>query len=347
MSDFVQFDTAEIVVGGTNIIEAIQIDKKIVFNESYTVTGGRLAAPSVYACYDLTVIGNMDVEEITIMGNLYVIGNIKTKTLSCHKTIICSGDIDAEMIVGSEIVANDISCHTISCSGNIVSRTTIDISKTLKTEKNVLTGEGILGSGLFSAKNAVAAEYFVFDGEIMGNVLELETGTSFGEFHSLPPEEETFEIFSGKLKERIAEELKKAGEVDENQLVKLVSQLSGIDEAMLSDWEKLTEALIELSYIDKITNLRDYLITIMGTKLLPKEIISYETIEHVFGTLLIEAEEDIDTLPFHAKNVEDFAYALKIVTLCEKELGIEKDEALDRIFQSIGIKYKTVKMFLE
>ncbi|NLV84138.1 MAG: hypothetical protein GXY60_06210 [Spirochaetales bacterium] len=346
MSDFIQYDTSELIVGGVNIAEAIQSDKKLVFNESYTVTGIRTSAPSLYACYDLTVIGDLDVEEIEIRGNLYVLGNIKAKKLSCLKSIICSGDIDAETIYSSEIVANDIACSSISCSGNVVVRTTIDVGEDLQSEKSIMAGEGILGRGHFSAKNAVAVEYFDFEGEVLGKVMELDTDATFGEPHTVPPEEVSFDDASAMLKRKIEEELQKAGEIDEEQLVEVVRKISETDVDLLSDWEKLTADLVDLSYKDRITNLRDYLIVIMATKLLPEEIVGYETLEHVFDNILIDAEKDIDSLPFHAKSVEDFAYALKVVILCSNELRIDKDEALDRIFQSIGIKYKTVRSFI-
>ena len=346
MSDVIQYDTSEQIVGGVNIAEAIQTDKRLVFNESYTITGIKAAAPSVYACYDLTVIGDLDAEEIEVRGNLYVMGNIKAKKLSCLKSIVCSGDIDAEVIYGSEIVANDIACSVISCTGNIIVRTTIDVAESLQSEKSVMAGEGILGSGRFSAKNAVAAEYFDFEGEVLGKVTELDTDITFSEPHAAPSEEVSFDEASALLKRKISEELQKAGEVDEGQLVEFVKHLSDTDTDMLSDWKKLTGDLVDISYVDKITNLRDYLIIIMAAKLLPEEIVGYETIEHVFDNLLIEAEKELDTLSFHAKSVEDFAYALKAVTLCNNELRIDQDEALDRIFQSIGIKYKTVKSFL-
>ena len=346
MSDYIQYDTSEHVVGGVNIAEAIQTDKKLVFNESYTITGNKVSAPSIYACYDLTIIGDLEAEEVEVRGNLYVTGIIKAKKLSCLKSIICSGDIDAEIIYGSELVANDIVCSSISCTGNIIVRTTIDVGETLQSEKSVMAGEGILGGGHFSVKNAVAVEYFDFDGDVLGKVMELDTDATFGEPHTAPSEEVSFDEASAIFKTKISEELKMAGEVDEDQLVNFVKRLSETDTDMLSDWEKLTQDLVELSYVDKITNLHDYLIIIMATKLLPEEIVGYETIEHVFDNLLIEAEKELDTLPFHAKCIEDFAYALKVVTLCNNELRIDQDEALDRIFQSIGIKYKTVKSFL-
>lgn len=346
MSDFVAFDASEKVVGGVNITEAIESDKKLVFNESYTVTGRTLTAPSLYACYDLTIIGNVEVDDIEVRGNLYVLGNIKAKRLSCQKAIICSGDIDAEAVLSNEIVANDITCRSISCSGNVLARTTIDVSESLNSDKSVLAGEGILGSGRFCAKAATAVEYFDFNGEVLGKAVELETDASFGEPPPAPAQDETFEAFSAKLQEKIKNELKKAGDIDEDRLVTFVAQLSEIDDDMLSDWKALTERLVELSYLDKITNLKDYLTIIMATKLLPEEIVGYETLEHVFDDLMIEAEKNLDSLPFHAESVEEFAYALRIVSLCKNELRIDTDEAIDRIFQSVGIKYKTVKMYL-
>ena len=53
MSEFIQFDTASAKVGGENVLQAMQSDKKLIFNESYTVMGGTLKAPSIYTCYDL------------------------------------------------------------------------------------------------------------------------------------------------------------------------------------------------------------------------------------------------------------------------------------------------------
>lgn len=82
MSNIIQYDTSKNVVGGVNIAEATQSDNRLVFNESYTVTGKILSVPSIYACYDLTVVGDMEADDIDVRGNLYVRGNIKAKRLS-------------------------------------------------------------------------------------------------------------------------------------------------------------------------------------------------------------------------------------------------------------------------
>ena len=346
MSDNVQFDTSDRIIGGVNVTEAVKDNRRLVFNESYTVLGDKLIAPSIYASYDLTIFGNLEADDIEIRGNLNVMGNIKAKRVSCLKTIFCSSDINADQIFCTELVANNITCKRLSCPGNVIARTTIDIAEAIETERSVMAGEGILGGGSFSAKNAVAADFFAFDGDVLGKALELETDASFGEPHKADPKELSHNELLSVLKEKVLDGLKNAGDVDEDQLVEFVGQLSALDEDMLSDWKMLTENLVEISCLDSISNLRDYLYIIMATKLLPEEIVGYETLEHVFDTLLVDAEERLDELQFHAKDAADFAYSLKIACLCDRELRIERDKLLDKIFQSVGIKYKTVQGFL-
>lgn len=347
MSDLIQYDTSTNVVGGMNIAEAIQENKRLVFNESYTVAGPVLSAPSVYACYDLTVLGDLQVDDIEVRGSLVVLGNIKTKRLSCLKTITCGGNIEAEVVFGNEIIAKDIFCKSVSCTGSIIARATLDIGDSLEAEKAVITGEGILGTGHFSAKYAATAEYFDFQGEVLGKVIELETDATFGTSNkNALPESMSFDEINAILKEKIALELVKAGEVDEDKLLDFIKQISAVDNDMLCDWRELTEKLVELSYQDKISNLRDYLYVIMAKKLLPEEIVAYETLEHVFGKMLTDAETHLEELSYSANNVMELSYSLKIVDLCQNQIRIEQDDIIDKIFQSIGIKYKTVKTFL-
>lgn len=347
MSGVIQFDTSSLIMGGNNIAEATQEDRKLIYNESYTVIGNRLASPSVYACYDLTVIGDLEVDDIEVRGNLCVIGNIKASHVSCLKSLICSGRIDADELHSNDIIANDITCKKVSCTGNIIVRDTIDSGESLFAEKSVLAGAGILGEGHFSAQNAVAAEYFEFDGNVEGKVLELDTDTSFGEARTEPiPKEMSLDETISHLRQITAKELHEAGLLDEIGLLGYIQRLSAKDYSMFTDWNYLTTHLVELSYLDRITNLRDYLYIIMAKKILPAEVTGYETLEHVSGQLLEDAKKRLQHLPFHADNVTEFAYSLRIVDACEQELRLDKEDILDSIFQSVGIKYKTVKSFL-
>ena len=348
MSGTVQYDSSDIVVGGVNITEAVCMEKKLVFNESYTVAGPALSASSVYACYDLIVLGNLEADEIEVRGSLCVLGNIKAKQLSCLKTITCNGKIEADEIFGNDIIAKDIRCKKITCSGNIIAQSTLDTSEDLVTEKAVITGEGILGSGRFSSRYAATTEYFDFHGEVIGKVIELETDGSFGEPQPIAvPDTLDIEKLVDLLKSSITKELSSAGEVDENKLLELVEQLSSIDTNRIYDWRMLASKLVDLSYQSHITNLRDYLYVVMAKKLLPKEITDYETVEHVINQMFTEATNQLDDLGYSAKDATEIAYSLIIASLYQEDIPMEYDEILDRVFQSIGIKYKTVKSFLD
>lgn len=346
MSDFVQYDTSDTLVGGVNLTEAIQSDKKLIFNESYTVIGECLSASSVYGCYDLTVIGNVEVDNIEIRGTFFVKGNIKAKQISCAKAIICGGDITSKAISADDITANNIICNVLSCFGNVIVHETIDVREKLQTDKSVLAGEGIIGTGEFVSQNAVATEYFEFSGEVAGKAIELETNSTFGMANQKEKDEKSLDDLVAELKVTVSRELAKAGEIDEDQLITLVEHLSGTDRNMVFNWMRLITSIIEISYQDKIANLREYLYVIMAKKILPVEIIEYETVEHVFRKMLAEAEEQLESLPYFAKTVEELAYSIEIVNVCEQEIKLEKDEMLDYIFQSIGIKYRTVRSYL-
>ena len=340
MSEYIQFDTSSTKIGGTNVISAIHSNEKLMFNESYTILGNKLSAPSIYACYDLTVIGDVETEELEVKGNLFVIGNIKAKSVSCLKTITCVGDLEAERIICNEIVADNINCHFLSCLGNVIVRAVIDVEESLETNESVISGEGILGGGKFSAKNAVACEYFEFGGDVSGKVLELESNESNGLI------ENELEDIVARLNKVVCTKLTEAGNIDEDNLVQAVVDLSSVDDSMLYDWDILTSKLVELSYLDKITNFCDYLYVVMAAKFLPKEITNYETLEHIFSIMLPDAERNLDSLAFHAKSINDVAYALKVVGLCETKIKIKKEEAFDKILQAMGIKYKTAMKYL-
>lgn len=346
MSKYIQFDTSSMRIGEKNVIAAVQSVEKLMFNESFTVLGSLLKAPSIYASYDLTVIGDIEVDELVVRGNLFVVGNVTARSVSCQKAIICNGDLNVKKIASNEIVANNIKCHSLFCDGNIFVRAVIDVEESLETNESVISGEGILGSGNFSAKNAVAGEYFEIGGDVSGRVLELESNKSNESYESKGFIENELEDIVARLGVVVRTKLTEAGIIDEDNLIQAVFDISSIDDSMLYDWDILTSKLVELSYLDKITNFRDYLYVVMASKFLPKEITNYETLEHIFSIMLPDVERNLDSLAFHAKCIDDVAYALKIVSLCEAEMKISKEEAFDKILQAMGIKYKTAMNYL-
>lgn len=349
MSTTVHFESSSRKIGGENITEATQTTNRLVFNESYTVIGNKLKASSIYAVYDLTIIGDIEAEEVEVGGTLNITGNIKANRILCNKSILCNGDIDAETVSGSEIIANNITCKELHSTTNVIARMTIDVSESLEAEQSVVSGEGIVGNGVFSAQNAIAVDFFEFDGTVEGKVMEIATDDVFGEPIIKPVAsvdtmtiEEMIQLVRGK----ISTGLEAAGEVDEEELLAFIKKISDGDSARLYDWEKIASRLVELSYSNKITNLADYLTVVYAKEVLPKEVTGYETIEHVFKKMLPEAEKHLDSIEYKARTVDEFALSLIIAELFQKVIKLEKNDMIDRIFQSIGIKYKTVMNYI-
>lgn len=79
--------------------------------------------------------------------------------------------------------------------------------------------------------------------------------------------------------------------------------------------------------------------------MLPESIKTYETIDHVFQRLLPDARKQCSELSYKAKDTREFAFSIHVVDKCSDCMDIEIDEVLDRVFQSVGIKYSTVKYF--
>lgn len=349
MSTTVHFESSSRIIGGVNIAEATQSTNRLVFDESYTVIGNKLKASSIYAVYDLTIIGDIEAEEVEVGGTLSITGDIKANRILCNKSIICNGDIDAETVSGSEITANNITCKELHSTTNVIARMTIDVSESLEAEQSVVSGEGIVGNGVFSAQNAVAVDYFEFDGTVEGKVMEMATDDVFGEPKIEPAvdvDAMTIEEMIQLMKKKISIGLESAGEVDEEELLAFIKKISDGDSARRCDWEKIVTRLVELSYSNEIKNLADYLTVVFAKEVLPKEVIEYETIEHVFKKMLPEAEKQLDSIDYKARNLDEFALSLIIADICQEDIKLEKIDMIDRIFQSIGIKYKTVTNYI-
>lgn len=343
-----QFDTSKIQIGGKNILEACSLNKPIVFNESYTILGENMKATDVYACYDLTIIGDLNVDKIEVKKSLTVLGNINASEVMCQANLICLGKINAKSLeVGIDLIANSVYCKKLFCGGNAIIKTTIEIEDS-KTERAMIAGEGIIGGGNFSAQKAIAVEYFECDGVVEGEILELETKKVFGEkkIEHQENKEIKLEQLIIKAKEIIGSEMIAAGKNSEDNLLEYVMKLSEIDIKDFTEWFDIFSYVIDISYLDTIDNFKDYLFLIYAKEQLPKEMIEYETVEHVFKTILKEANEKANSFEFVAKNVQEIMLALKIVIEYSDIIAVGKEESFDKIFQSIGIKYHTVRSFL-
>lgn len=351
----VQYDSANKTIGEKNIIEAFDCDDVVIFNESYVIIGSETRAHKVSATYDLTVIGSLSADEIYVNGTLTVIGSIEANKLVCFNSLLCQGDINADYIyIGKDLVADSINCVDFSCYGNAVVRTTINIDKSSHTRKTMIACEGIIGAGEFAAVNAIANEYFEFDGDAYGRIVELDTEKVLRDITlTVVPMQTTeptidFEQLSidqalKMMSERLSREYGRMGSCDKKELLELTNMLSSSAISELNNVDSLFRYLTSLLEKTEIDDIGDYLLIAYAKKKLPEELYHHKCIEYVDDVLLPKAVDSLDDLDFEPSSVRKIAQSLYIIVQLDGMLPLAAESLYDKVFSAIGLRFSTVK----
>lgn len=347
----IQFDGEANSIAGKNVIEAFEGNDSVIFNETYIIIGEHTKALKIHAMYDLTIIGDVTVQECVVNGSLTIIGEAHISYLNCNNSFICKGNLNSDKIyVGGDINVESIVCEELICDGNVVLQTTANINHSAIISKTMVACEGIMGIGQFSALNAIANDYFEFDGECKGKILELETNTTISD--SVPVKIahcETLEDIFNLTNQKIDEEYDKFITMDEKQIIDRLKYLAEIQNPSLKSLpfvEPLFAKLIDLSYQDRIKTVEEYLTVLVAQQMLPSEMYTYESIDHIGKIFLPQAQKEIDALRFEPCSTDHFARVLFMAVMFEKELSDDWKVLMDKIFESIGIKYETVSSMI-
>lgn len=347
----IQYDGEASGIGGKNVIEAFECDDSIIFNETYMIVGEHSKATKIHAMYDLTIIGDITVQECVVNGSLTIIGDAHIANLNCYNTFICKGNLHSDKIyVGRNIIVGSIDCDDIICDGNVVLQNTANINQYAKIGKTIVACEGIMGAGNFSAINAIANEYFEFDGEYEGKILELETDAAISD--TVPVKAapcETIEDIIELANQKLAEEYAKYPDLDEEDIIEHLKKLGAIqihELKVLPIVESLFTKLTEIAYQDRIKTVDEYLMVLMAQKMLPTEIYNYESVEHIGKIFLPKAQSEIDELSFEPCTIEQFSRVLSMAVKFEEALSDDWEILMDKIFESVGLKYATVSSMI-
>lgn len=337
----IQYETSDVMLGNINIAEAIDTRDDILFSESYVIAGAKLCAGKIYANYDLVVVGDLEAIEVEINGDLVVNGNIKAERVRCQR-LTCTGRVHIDSLQCDEdLLAKFVSGNTVQVQGSLLASDTIIIDQKCEVERYVVAGEGISGEGWLSAQSTIVGEYMDFDGIVESNVYEIATMFSSAQKQqdSSSDSGKDFEIRLEKMLNEFYETI----EPEEQDLIlEKISKCAEVQKVSFAELSYLFYEIDRISYLDKIVNLRDYLLIKYTEKVFPQFLVEYETIEHVYSTLIKEA--DASEMDYSADDILQFAMSLKIVTT---EFGEETDEYADKIFSSIGLKYSFVKKQFE
>lgn len=348
----VQFDGEVNNIAGKNIIEAFEGEDSVIFNETYIIVGTHTNALKIHAMYDLTILGDVTVQECVVNGSLTVIGDAHISNLTCYNDFICKGNLYSNKIyVGGDANVESIVCDDLICDGNVVLKTTANINQNAQISKTIIACEGIMGAGTFSAVNAIANEYFEFDGEYEGKILELEMDTTICD---IKPNRngscETIEECICLLNEKLSNEYRKCTEFNETEIIDQLKKLGEIQShglKVLPIVEPLFNKLTEISYQDRIETVDEYLMVLMARQMLPTEIYNYESVDHIDKVFLPKVKESMDELCFEPCTIEQFSRTLSMAVKFEEMLSCEWEPLMDKIFESIGLKYSTVNSMIK
>lgn len=337
-----QYETSDIVIGNKNITEAIETNNDLLFSETYVVVGTKLKANKVHANYDLIVISDLEVTDIEVNGKLIVNGNLRAEKIHCLK-LICTGKVQADFLQCDEdVVARTVSINTIQVQGSILVMDSFIVDEKCDVNKNILAGEGVSGSGMLRAENAVAGDYFDFDGEINANIYEI--ATMFGTVVASKKSSENMEQtdFGLILAQYLDDFWDSVIEEEEDYILEEISKCAKIQKISFNELYYLFCEISRISYLDAIGNLRDYLLVKYAEDVFPQVIQEYETIEHVFKDMINQVR--VDDLVYSADNIMQFAFSMKILATV---LVSDREAYADKIFSSIGLKYSFVKKQFE
>lgn len=348
--ELIQFNSGEQVLGNRNVAEAVTTNGDIVFNESYVVIGESLEAKNIHATYDLDVMTDIVADTISINGNLFVKGDIEADEIICRGSFFCTGDVRVNKCsLGASAMIGSVVGKELYAEGDLFIKTTIDTDLILETDGLVVAGEGIMGDGSFSAKAAIANEYFEFSGKSKSKVFEISE-MEFTEATISPNDdgagmdptslnmEEALQIFNSVLENSISE----WNQFEEEEYI---TEIRKVTDSMcdLHLIDRVLDTVISLSYERQINNFKDYLFVLCAKNIFPDGMVKYETLQPVIEEMLNEAAYRIDKMDFKVKNIEELAGSLFILNKYWEQLSISMEEAADKIFSSIGIRYSTVE----
>lgn len=348
--ELIQFNSGDHVLGNKNVAEAVITGGDIVFNESYVVIGESLEARNIHATYDLDVLTDIVAETVSVNGNLFVKGNIEADEIICRGSFYCTGEVRVNKCnLGSHTMIGSVIGKAVYAAGDLFIKTTIDTDSSLEADGLVVAGEGIMGDGSFKAKAAIANEYFEFSGKNKSKVFEIskmeftEASVSEDEVDShvdldAMNIEGAIEVFNKVFDKSIDE----WSQFEEEEFI---GEVRKVAESMcdLQMIDRVVDTVTALSYERQIENFKDYLFVLCAKNTFPEGMAKYETLQPVIEDMLNEATYQIDKMDYKAENIQDLAVSLFILNKYYEQIPVGMEEAADKIFSSIGIRYSTVE----
>jgi cytoskeletal protein CcmA (bactofilin family) len=144
---------------GQFILPAFNPCDNATFKASYVVASDIECTGKITALFDLTVLGNVEANEIDIKGKFICIGNCVVSGTIIAQHDIWVDDIQANSIECRErIIANDIDADVVKADSDIIVGKCLAVEKLAHSGNNVICGETVYGAGKVVASIVVTGE---------------------------------------------------------------------------------------------------------------------------------------------------------------------------------------------
>ena len=134
------------------------VHDEIVFKASSIILGDTISKGNIIANFDLTVLGDLKAQEISVKGKLICYGNIDAVKVTADETIATK--IVVKDIVSREgILAQELSADNISSQGQILVKKDITVEELVETDGTIVCGDGFYAYyGKVKAKTVMAVD---------------------------------------------------------------------------------------------------------------------------------------------------------------------------------------------
>ena len=342
---YYEIDDTDYIIGGNKIWEFNDSYDKLSFNSSFCVVGKNIRVSRIRASYDLIIMGDVQVAEvIDVKGNLFVYGKIEADTIIVGNEFTCNSKVVAKRVeAGANIIVKELKCNDAVCGGNIIAGNDIDV-KCVKTSRAILSGGGIYSDNIYS-QNTIAVDLIECDGERVGNIIDLSDSTIPIQVQAQKSGESLRDLDYRIIKE-IAKSIQEKYGSSVSDISNYLQRVAKLEVSKLCDMNSAYQYLTEIIELRSISNLRDYIILQCCKNTLMLELLNDPIIRRGYERLDVITVADVKAMEFKARDIGDFVFCLKIVNEQKDMFDNMQELILDKIFQSIGIKYNTVRGFI-
>ena len=359
------FSNADIITEDNKLIftNRVKEDDDIKIDNTAILLKELETNKTITANYSLITFDSLIGSEIIVRNNLTCYGDIECEKLNVYGDLKCYGNINAKSIYikGDSTISSAYIEHG-EVEHNLFADLSLEITKELHVNGNIICNEGIMGDGIIYCKHVYAQEYLEIEtkgkninnsndnikkGNIINNydkvLLKIQDSESINEFlNSIEYEEATknINLILDEIDQRIPS---LDNEYDERELIDILKKLSNIDRKYKFD-SFILKVIDKIQDSKKIDDLYEYLKLINYKYKLPDYMFGLDLCRYTFNNFLDKQKDNIKNMNIDSiKTNEDFAKSLLLLE-SNKDYFTKEEYIyiLGELYKKIGVALKLV-----